>query len=98
MNAALGQSSSIDNVSQTVFDCMQRNTGGIGGWIEYKGENSGQIEVYAAAVGQVGEVDYSLDTGQNALNLTYVGGQASFAQIRNGLNDTANRCRSGELN
>lgn len=97
INAAWAESSSIANVSQTVFDCMKRNTGGVGGWIEYDGENSGRIEVYAAAVGEVGEVAYSLDTSQSALNLTYVGGQAPFAQIRNGLNDTANRCRSGEL-
>lgn len=94
---ATAQTSSLTNVSQTVFNCMKRNTSGIGGWIEYDGSNSGRIDVYAAAVGHVGAVNYSLDASQNVLSLTYVRGPAPFNQIRGGLEDTANRCRNGEL-
>lgn len=93
---ASSQSSSMRNISQSIFDCMQRHTSGIGGWIVYDGDNSGKIRVYAAGAGQVGELSYSLDTEQQMLNLNYVRGPVSFAQIQNGLNSTASKCRNGE--
>ena len=93
---ALAQSASVSGVSQDVFGCMKKHTRDIAGWIVYQGENSGRIKVYAPAIGQVGEVTYSLNAAQSVLDLTYVRGPASLAQIQGGLTNTANKCRSGE--
>ena len=95
---ALAESTSISNVSQNVFTCMKKHTKSALGWITYGGSTSGQIAVYATGVGQVGEVSYSFNAEQQALNLTYVRGPAPFTQIQGGLIDTANKCKNGEYN
>jgi hypothetical protein len=94
---ALAQSASISGVSQEVFSCMRKHTREVTGWIVYEGNSSGRIKVYAPAIGQVGEVTYSLNANQSALDLTYVRGPAPLGQIQGGLTNTANKCRSGEF-
>lgn len=97
---AAAEEAKIGDVSQDVFNCMKNNTRGGGGWIKYEGGNSGSIKVYTGAefapIG-VGEVGYNFDPGQSTLTVTSGSGPAPFGDIRNGLNDTANKCRSGEF-
>jgi predicted RecA/RadA family phage recombinase len=95
--SAIAQSVSINGITPGVFDCMKANTRERAGHIIYRGGNSGRIQVFGAGIGQVGEVTYSFNASQGVLSITHVRGPAPLAQIHNGLNSTANRCKSGEL-
>ncbi|MBI4781269.1 MAG: hypothetical protein HY785_08070 [Oscillatoriophycideae cyanobacterium NC_groundwater_1537_Pr4_S-0.65um_50_18] len=96
ISPAFAQSATVSNISEDVLSCMKKNTRSALGWVTYDGSTNGQIKVYATGVGQVGQVSYSLDANQAALNLTYVRGPATFSQIQGGLSETANKCKSGE--
>ena len=100
ISPAAAEEAKISDISQEVFDCRKRHTEGGGGWITYNGDNSGRINVYTGArvlpIG-VGEVGYNFDPDQKTLTVTSGSGPAPFEDIRNGLNDTANKCRSGEF-
>lgn len=91
---AIAQTASLSGITSDVFECMKANTRASAGYVVYQGGSSGRIRVFAAGVGQVGEVSYSFNAGQGLLNLTYVRGPATFAQIRGGLEGTANRCKA----
>lgn len=94
---AIAQSATISGITPNVFDCMKANTRERAGHIVYRGGTNGRIQVFAAGVGQVGEVTFAFNANQGTLSITHVRGPAPFAQIHNGLNGTANRCKSGEL-
>lgn len=92
----LAQSADLSNISAATFGCMRRNTRGLGGWIEYEGDNEGRIRVFATGVGQVGELTYRFNPDRQTLGITHVRGRAPFQQVRNGLEDTADKCREGQ--
>lgn len=91
------QTASLSNISSEVFACMRRNNRSAAGHVVYEGGNSGRLLVFAAGVGQVGEMSYSHNASQNSLSVSYVRGRVSVDQVRNGMVNTANRCRSGNL-
>lgn len=91
------QTASLGNISSDVFACMRRNNRSAAGHVVYDGGSSGRLLVYAAGVGQVGEMTYSHNASQNSLSVSYVRGRAPLDQVRNGLANTANRCRNGSL-
>jgi hypothetical protein len=91
------QTASLGNISSEVFACMRRNSRSAASHVVYDGGSSGRLLVHAAGVGQVGEMSYSHNASQNSLSVSYVRGRASLDQVRNGLANTANRCRSGSL-
>ncbi|BAU42492.1 hypothetical protein [Leptolyngbya sp. O-77] len=91
------QTTSLSNISSEVFACMRRNNRSAAGHVVYEGGNSGRLLIFAAGVGQVGEMSYSHNASQNSLSVSYVRGRVSVDQVRNGMANTANRCRSGSL-
>ncbi|MFQ3619059.1 MAG: hypothetical protein SNJ57_20135 [Cyanobacteriota bacterium] len=91
------QTASLSNISSDVFACMRRNNRSAAGHVLYEGGSSGRLLIFAAGVGQVGEMSYSHNASQNSLSVSYVRGRVSVDQVRNGMANTANRCRSGSL-
>ncbi|WOB42633.1 hypothetical protein HNI00_05285 [Thermoleptolyngbya oregonensis NK1-22] len=92
------QTTSLSNISSEVFACMRRNNRSAAGHVIYDGGSSGRLLIFAAGVGQVGEMSYSHNASQNSLSVSYVRGRVSVDQVRGGMENTANRCRSGSLN
>jgi hypothetical protein len=90
------QSANLSNISADTFSCMRRHNRGVGGWVTYDGDNQGRILVFATGLGQVGELTFTFDANQQTLSIAHVQGRAPFGQVQSGLNDTANKCRSGE--
>lgn len=93
---ASAQTTNLSNISANTFGCMRRNNRGVGGWITYDGENQGRIRVFATGLGQVGELTFTFNANQQTLNVVFVRGRVPFNLVQSGLNDTANKCRSGE--
>ncbi|WP_448602264.1 hypothetical protein [Thermoleptolyngbya sp.] len=91
------QTASLGNISSEVFACMRRNSRSAAGHVVYDGGSSGRLLIFAAGVGQVGEMTYSHNASQNSLSVSYVRGRVSVDQVRSGMANTANRCRSGSL-
>lgn len=93
-------SETIHGISPRIFGCLKRNNVNDQGYVTY--ENNGDMWVGRGTPGTPGGVRmrYSYDRRQRTITLEGTGGldlANVLGQTRNGISNTAAKCRSGQL-
>lgn len=99
-SAQAGPSTTLTNISRPVFDCIRRHNSNSQGRISYSGGDSGEATAFGKVFwGEIfgGKIRYSYNQKQSKFALELIQGPATLAQISNGLDDTATKCRNGQL-